>query len=83
MIEIKRSCNSSVRNDPEKSTMSFNVFNIKLTGEDYDLITDIMLELNLKAVDALQAVIDAGLIYIEQQIDPDYHEEWQPKGMIE
>lgn len=83
MIEIKRNCSSSIHDNPLKDKITYGDFTIVLTENDYDLLDDIMLELKLNKLDALQEVIAAGLVYIEQQIDPHYAGEWQPKGMIE
>lgn len=61
MIEIKRSCNSSIRQDPVKHSITFGAFTIRITEEEWDLLDQFMQETNLPPADALQELIYAAL----------------------
>ena len=63
MIEIKRSCNSSIRNDLEKRQITFGAFTIRITEADYTVFDWLLMEKKLKAADLLQDLIDAGIEY--------------------
>lgn len=64
MIEIKRSCNSSIRDDPVKASITFGAFTIKLTEEEYGWFDYFRNELNLEPVQMLQEFIDWGIIHL-------------------
>ena len=61
MIEIKRKCSSSVRNDPVKKQITFGDFTLRITEEDYDQWDLILQDCQLSPVEALEELIYAAL----------------------
>lgn len=61
MIEIKRKCSSSVRNDPVKKQIIFGDFTLRITEEDYDQWDLILQDCKLSPVEALEELIYAAL----------------------
>ena len=61
MIEIKRSCNSSVRQDPVKQTITFGAFTIRITEEDWQKFDLILQDCKLSPVEALEEMIYAAI----------------------
>ena len=61
MIEIKRNCSSSVRNDPVKHQITFGDFTIRITEEDYDQLDLILQDCKLQPVEALEELIYAAI----------------------
>lgn len=57
MIEIKRKCSSSVRNDPVKKQITFGDFTLRITEEDYDQFDLILQDCKLSPVEALEELI--------------------------
>ena len=72
MIEIKRSCNSSIRNDLEKRQIIFGAFTIKITEADYTAFDWLLRDKKLNAADLLKDLIDAGIeYYLDGYADPE------------
>lgn len=67
MIEIKRSCNSSVRQDPVKKTITFGAFTIRITEEDWQKFDLILQDCKLSPVEALEEMIYAAIDQYEVQ----------------
>lgn len=63
MIEIKRSCNSSIRNDPEKRQITFGAFTIKITEDDAALFNVVMTYIGFTPTEMLQNLINHGTEY--------------------
>lgn len=61
MIEVKRSCNSSVREDPVNHKINFNCFTITIDDGSYDMFRYLMDEIKIDAAEALRFVIYEGL----------------------
>lgn len=61
MIVIKRSCNSSIRNDPVQEKITFGAFTIMIGEIDYTAFDWLSRDLELKPADLLQEVILAGI----------------------
>ena len=61
MIEIKRSCSSSRKDDLPKLTYTFGDWTIRFTEEEYRALTDLIAESKEKPEDILQAIIEEGL----------------------
>lgn len=61
MITIKRSCNSSVREDPVNHKIQFNCFTVTIDEGSYDLLRSMMDEIKINAVEALRFTIYEGL----------------------
>ena len=61
MIEIKRNCSSSVRNDPVKQQITFGDFTIRITEEDWQQFDFVLQDCQLKPVEALEELIYAAL----------------------
>lgn len=68
MIEIKRSCNSSIRNDPVKQYITFGAFTLKITEEDWQLFDCILQDCKLSPVEALEELIYAALADYEKKL---------------
>lgn len=61
MIEIKRKCSSSIRNDPVKKQITFGDFTLRITEEDWDQWDLILQDCKLSPVEALEELIYAAL----------------------
>lgn len=61
MIELKRSCNSSIRNEPEKQQIIFGAFTIKITEDDWQLFDCVLQDCKLNPAEALEELIYAAL----------------------
>lgn len=61
MITIKRSCNSSVRDDPVNHKITYGAFTITIEEGSYDLLRSMMDEIKINAVEALRFAIYEGL----------------------
>lgn len=61
MIEIKRKCSSSVRNDPVEKKITFGDFTIRITEEDWDHFDSVLQDCKLSPVEALEQVLYAAL----------------------
>ena len=68
MIEIKRSCNSSIRNDLEKRQIIFGAFTIRITDEDWQFFDYIRVDLGLKPDEVLHEILDAGLMIYNSRL---------------
>ena len=67
MIEIKRSCNSSVRQDPVKQYITFGAFTLKITDEEWQKFDLILQDCKLSPVEALEEMIYAAIDQYEVQ----------------
>lgn len=61
MIEIKRNCSSSRKDELSKLTYTFGSFTIRFTDEEYRALTDLIAESKEKPEDILQAILEEGL----------------------
>lgn len=61
MIEIKRSCNSSIHDNPLKDKITFGYFTIVISEIDYTAFDWLSRDLSLKPADLLQELILAGI----------------------
>lgn len=61
MIEIKRNCNSSIRQDPVKQQITFGAFTLKITEDDWQLFDCVLQDCKLSPVEALEELIYAAL----------------------
>lgn len=61
MIEIKRKCSSSIRQDPVKHYITFGDFTLKITDEEWDLLDQFMQDTATTPIEALQELIYAAL----------------------
>lgn len=61
MIEIKRSCNSFVRNYPVQHKIIFEVFSIMINDDEWDLLDQFMQSTNTTPTEALQELLYAAL----------------------
>ena len=61
MIEIKRNCSSSKKDDLSKLTYTFGDYTIRFTDEEYRALTDLIAESKERPEDILQAMIEEGL----------------------
>ena len=61
MIEIKRNCSSSIRNDPEKLQITFGDFTIKITATNWMTFNEIIRRFNFKPDELLKNIILKGL----------------------
>ncbi len=68
MIEIKRNCNSSIRQDPVKQQITFGAFTLKITEEDWQLFDCILHDCKLSPVEALEELIYAALADYEKKL---------------
>lgn len=63
MIEIKRNCSSSVRNDPVKKQIVFGDFTIRFDDHDAEIFDLVMIELHVKPVEVLESLLMIGIDY--------------------
>lgn len=63
MIEIKRNCSSSVRNDPVKKQIVFGDFTIRFEDHDAEIFNLVMTELHITNVDMLESLLMIGIDY--------------------
>lgn len=61
LIEIKRNCSSSIRNDPVKQQITFGNFTIKITEEEWQQFDIVLQDCKLSPVEALEELIYASL----------------------
>lgn len=61
MIELKRKCSSSVRQDPVKQSITFGDFTLKITEDDWQLFDCVLQDCKLSPVEALEELIYAAL----------------------
>lgn len=61
MITIKRSCNSSVREDPVNHKINFSCFTITIDEGSYDMFRYLMDEIKINAAEALRFIMYEGL----------------------
>lgn len=61
MIEIKRSCNSSVREDHDHEKITFGAFTIRFTDQEYLIFRAIMDMTEQPPVEALEDLILSAL----------------------
>lgn len=61
MIEIKRSCNSSIRQDPVKQQITFGAFTLRITEEDWQKFDLILQDCKLSPIEALEEMIYAAI----------------------
>ena len=61
MIEVKRTCSSSRKDNLSKLTYTFGDWTIRFTEEEYRALTDLIAESKEKPEDILQAIIEEGL----------------------
>lgn len=72
MIEIKRKCSSSVRNDPVKHQITFGDFTLRISEADYDRFDLLMQEFDLQPIDALGEILYAALeVYEDHKKEAD------------
>ena len=68
MIEIKRSCNSSIRNDPENHKITFGAFTIRITEDYAALFNTVMTYIGFTPTEMLQNLINHGMEYWADKI---------------
>lgn len=68
MIELKRKCSSSVRQDPVKHSITFGDFTLKITEEDWQLFDCVLQDCKLSPVEALEELIYAALADYEKKL---------------
>lgn len=61
MIELKRKCSSSVRQDPVKHSITFGDFTLKITDEEWQKFDLILQDCKLSPVEALEEMIYAAI----------------------
>ncbi len=61
MIELKRKCSSSIRQDPVKHSITFGDFTLKITEDDWDIFDQVLQDCKLSPVEALEELIYAAL----------------------
>lgn len=67
MIEIKRSCNSSIRDDLEKRQIIFGAFTIKITEADYTAFNWMKFLLRLNPIEMLLLAINVGIDSMKEE----------------
>lgn len=68
MIELKRKCSSSVRQDPVKRSITFGDFTLKITEDDWQLFDCVLQDCKLSPVEALEELIYAALADYEKKL---------------
>ena len=61
MIEVKRNCSSSRKDDLSELTYTFGDYTIRFTEDEYRAFTDLIADSKEKPEDLLAALIEEGL----------------------
>lgn len=69
MIEIKRKCSSSIRNDPVKKQITFGDFTLRITEEDWEQFDLILQDSQVSPIEALEELMYAALLYNTKQCE--------------
>lgn len=67
MIEIKRSCNSSIRDNLEKRQITFGAFTIRITEADYTAFNWLKFLLKIDTIEMLLLVINVGIDSMKEE----------------
>lgn len=71
MIEIKRNCSSSVKEDPDNEKIIFRNFTIRLTDQEYLIFKALMVMTEQPPVEALEDLILSALKHFKTtMLDP-------------
>ena len=67
MIEIKRNCSSSIRDDPVKDKLTFGDFTIVISEEDYRAYVWLKFLLKLDPIEMLLLTINFGIDSMKEE----------------